>query len=124
MTFSDRDQQQAWAAARSALRMFADSPSASNADKVQTAWDRVQQKSFQSPSASLCPEKSQHREGERTWDNHRLARLREWRGLGWPINEIVLMSLVNTGKSDNEIAELCGVETMDVTELRTRYEQE
>ncbi len=52
----------------------------------------------------------------------RQTRLRQWRGLVWPVNEILLHSLVASGKSDQEIAELCGVETEHVTNLRQVYE--
>ena len=123
MTNSNHDEQQRWMDVRTALHMFAESPSDANADKTQKAWDLVQQKVFQSPSAPLRPENSLHQQRERTWDSHRLARLREWRGLGWPINEAVLTSLMNTGKSDIEIAELCGVETADVTNVRREGER-
>ncbi len=52
----------------------------------------------------------------------RQTRLRQWRGLVWPVNEILLHSLVVSGKSDHQIAELCGVETVHVTRLRQVYE--
>ncbi len=52
----------------------------------------------------------------------RRTRLRQWRGLAWPVNEILLQSLVASGKSDRDIAELCGVETEQVTKLRQVYE--
>ena len=52
----------------------------------------------------------------------RQTRLRQWRGLVWPVNEILLHSLVVSGKSDYQIAELCGVETKHVTRLRLVYE--
>ena len=52
----------------------------------------------------------------------RQTRLRQWRGLVWPINEILLHSLVASGKSDREIGELCGVETEHVTKLRLVYD--
>ena len=52
----------------------------------------------------------------------RQTRLRQWRGLVWPVNEILLQSLVVSGKSDHQIAELCGVETKHVTRLRLVYE--
>ncbi len=52
----------------------------------------------------------------------RQTRLRQWRGLTWPVNEILLHSLVVSGKSDRQIAELCGVETEHVTKLRQVYD--
>ncbi len=52
----------------------------------------------------------------------RQTRLRQWRGLVWPVNEILLHSLVVSGKSDHQIAELCGVKTEHVTRLRQVYE--
>ena len=52
----------------------------------------------------------------------RQTRLRQWRGLVWPITAILLHSLVASGKSDREIAELCGVETENVTKLRQVYD--
>jgi hypothetical protein len=52
----------------------------------------------------------------------RQARLQQWRGLTWPVNEILLQSLVASGKSDRQIAELCGVETEHVTKLRQVYD--
>ncbi len=52
----------------------------------------------------------------------RETRLRQWRGLAWPVNEILLHSLVVSGKSDRQIAELCGVETEHVSRLRQVYE--
>ncbi len=52
----------------------------------------------------------------------RHTRLRQWRGLAWPVNEILLQSLVASGKSDRQIAELCGVETEHVTKLRQVYD--
>ena len=52
----------------------------------------------------------------------RQTRLRQWRGLVWPVNEILLHSLVASGKSDLEIGELCGVETEHVTRLRQVYD--
>ncbi len=52
----------------------------------------------------------------------RQTRLRQWRGLVWPVNEILLHSLVASGKSDQQIAELCGVDTEHVTRLRQVYD--
>ncbi len=52
----------------------------------------------------------------------RQTRLRQWRGLTWPVNEILLQSLVVSGKSDRQIAELCGVEIENVTKLRLVYD--
>jgi len=52
----------------------------------------------------------------------RRTRLRQWCGLVWPINEILLHPLVASGKSDQEIAELCGVETAHVIKLRQVYD--
>ncbi len=52
----------------------------------------------------------------------RQTRLRQWRGLAWPVNEILLHSLITSGKSDRDIADLCGVETEQVTKLRRVYE--
>ena len=52
----------------------------------------------------------------------RQARLQQWRGLTWPVNEILLQSLVASGKSDRDIAALCGVETEQVKNLRRVYE--
>ena len=43
------------------------------------------------------------------------------RELDWPVNEIMLQSLITNGKTDREIADLCGVETERVTELRRDY---
>ncbi len=56
------------------------------------------------------------------YKSFRQNRLRQRRGLSWPVNEILLHSLVASGKSDREIAELCGVETEHVTNLRQVYE--
>lgn len=50
------------------------------------------------------------------------TRLRQWRGLEWPLNEILLNSLLASGKSDQQIAEFCGVETAHVTRLRKVYD--
>ena len=50
------------------------------------------------------------------------TRLRQRRGLTWPVNEILLHSLVASGKTDQKIAELCGVETEHVTKLRQVYD--
>ena len=55
------------------------------------------------------------------YKSFREARLKDPRGLDWPVNEIMLQSLVTNGKSDREIADLCGVETERVTELRRVY---
>ena len=52
----------------------------------------------------------------------RETRLRQWHGLAWPVNEILLHSLVVSGKSDRQIAEHCGVETEHVSRLRQVYE--
>jgi hypothetical protein len=52
----------------------------------------------------------------------RQTRLRQWRGLEWPVNEILLHSLVVSGKSDQQIADLCGVEAEHVTRLRQVYD--
>ena len=52
----------------------------------------------------------------------RQTRLRQRRGLVWPVNEILLHSLIASGKTDREIAELCGVETEHVTKLRQVYD--
>lgn len=52
----------------------------------------------------------------------RQTRLRQWRGLEWPVNEILLNSLVTSGKNDQQIAELCGVEAEHVTRLRKIYD--
>ena len=52
----------------------------------------------------------------------RQTRLKQRRGLVWPVNEILLHSLIASGKTDREIAELCGVETEHVTKLRQVYD--
>ncbi len=52
----------------------------------------------------------------------RQTSLRQWRGLTWPVNEILLHSLVASGKSDRDIAALCAVETEEVTKLRREYD--
>ena len=52
----------------------------------------------------------------------RQTRLKQWRGLEWPVNEILLNSLVASGKNDQQIAELCGVEIQHVTRLRQVYD--
>lgn len=52
----------------------------------------------------------------------RLENIRTWRGLSWPVNEVLLRSLVMTGKSNEQIAALCGVEDRDVTELREQFD--
>ena len=52
----------------------------------------------------------------------RQTRLRQWRGLEWPVNEILLNSLVSSGKNDQQIAELCGVKAEHVTRLRKVYD--
>jgi hypothetical protein len=56
-----------------------------------------------------------------SYKSFRETRLDDTRGLEWPVNEIMLQSLVATGRSDREIAELCGVETENVTKLRQVY---
>ena len=39
----------------------------------------------------------------------------------WPVNEIVLRSLIHAGNNDNEIARRYGADRESVTDLRTRY---
>ncbi len=57
-----------------------------------------------------------------TYKSLRRTRLEQWRGLEWPVNEILLQSLIVGGKSDRQIAELCGVETEHVIRLRQVYD--
>lgn len=51
----------------------------------------------------------------------RVASLRAWRGLVWPINEVLLTSLLRTGKSREEIARLYAVAPERVDRLRDAY---
>ena len=48
----------------------------------------------------------------------RANRLRAWRGLAWPINEVLLASLIRSGKSRDEIARLYAVAPERVDMLR------
>lgn len=57
-----------------------------------------------------------------TYKSLRRTRFEQWRGLEWPVNEILLQSLIVGGKSDRQIAELCGVETEHVIRLRQVYD--
>ncbi len=57
-----------------------------------------------------------------TYKSLRRTRLKQWRGLEWPVNEILLQSLIVGGKDDRQIAELCGVETEHVIRLRQVYD--
>jgi hypothetical protein len=52
----------------------------------------------------------------------RATRLRAWRGLVWPVNEVVLTALVRTGKTREEIATLYAVAPERVDALRAAYE--
>ena len=54
-------------------------------------------------------------------DSARATRLRAWRGLVWPINEVLLTSLVRSGKSRDEIARLYAVPPERVDMLRDAY---
>lgn len=47
--------------------------------------------------------------------------LSDWPDLHWPINEILLESLVLSGRSDAQIALMCGVEADAVRGLRRSY---
>jgi hypothetical protein len=51
----------------------------------------------------------------------RAASLGVWRGLVWPINEVLLTSLLRTGKSREEIARLYAVAPERVDRLRDAY---
>ncbi len=57
-----------------------------------------------------------------TYKSLRRTRLEQWRGLEWPVNEILLQSLIVGGKDDRQIAELCGVEIEHVIRLRQVYD--
>jgi hypothetical protein len=48
-------------------------------------------------------------------------RLRAWRGLSWPINEVLLAALVRSGKSRDDIARLYAVAPERVDALRDTY---
>jgi hypothetical protein len=48
-------------------------------------------------------------------------RLRAWRGLSWPINEVLLAALVRSGKSREDIARLYAVAPERVDALRDTY---
>jgi hypothetical protein len=58
----------------------------------------------------------------KSYQSLRKARSRQSQGPTWPVNEILLQSLVISGKSDHQIAELCGVEPEQVTQLRQQYD--
>ncbi len=47
--------------------------------------------------------------------------MEEWPGHAWPVNEILLQSLVLAGKSDDEIAELYHVDAEHVATLRAKF---
>ena len=51
----------------------------------------------------------------------RRRRLRAWRGLSWPINEVLLAALVRSGKSRDDIARLYAVPPERVDALRDAY---
>ena len=51
----------------------------------------------------------------------RHAMRSDWHNVSWPINEILLESLVLQGRKDSEIATLCGVQAEDVRSLRKAY---
>jgi hypothetical protein len=51
----------------------------------------------------------------------RAARLRAWRGLAWPVNEVLLAALVRSGRSREEIARLYAVAPERVDALRDAY---
>jgi hypothetical protein len=51
----------------------------------------------------------------------RAVRLRAWRGLAWPVNEVLLASLLGAGKSCEEIARLYAVAPERVDALRDVY---
>ena len=56
-----------------------------------------------------------------TYRSLRQSRIQHWAGIEWPVNEILLQSLVVSGKTDRQIAELCGVEIEHVMRLRQDY---
>lgn len=57
-----------------------------------------------------------------TYQSLRRTRVEQWRGLEWPVNEILLQSLIVNGRNDRQIAELCGVEIEHVIRLRQVYD--
>ena len=50
------------------------------------------------------------------------AAVNEMFELGWPVNEIVFGSLINSCKSTDEIAKRCGVDQLSVLLLRELYD--
>lgn len=55
-------------------------------------------------------------------ETERSRRIRAWRGLVWPVNEVVLTALLQSGKSREEIASLYAVAPERVDALRDAYE--
>ena len=51
----------------------------------------------------------------------RSRRLRAWRGLSWPVNEVLLAALVRSGKSRDDIARIYAVAPERVDALRDSY---
>ena len=54
-------------------------------------------------------------------DRKRWQSLDRPSGIDWPVNEVLLQSLVFAGKSNSQIAELCGVDTEKVVALRDDF---
>ena len=52
----------------------------------------------------------------------RSATISNQRKQTWPVNEIMLFSLLNSGRSGVEIADLCGVGQTQIAQLRDFYE--
>lgn len=52
----------------------------------------------------------------------RSATISNQRKQAWPVNEIMLFSLLNSDRSGVEIADLCGVGQTQIAQLRDFYE--
>ncbi len=53
--------------------------------------------------------------------DYRRSRTSDWRKTPWPINEILLETLVMSGRKDTEIATIWNVDADDVRDLREAY---
>ena len=54
-------------------------------------------------------------------ESMRAVRLRAWRGLAWPVNEVLLAALIRSGKNREDIARLYAVAPERVDALRDTY---
>jgi len=124
---TDNERKQAWIDIKSAVRAYARNPTADAAEKVEACWKTVRKcdgiRGAWKRNPFGGPRYCSHLTPIATHAHENPARARFFMNAStpqktWPINEIVMRSLLHRGISDHDIAEMYHVPLESVIERR------